>query len=219
MDSPKYTTPTVLQVYASKKGWKTGSGTPAEMAAAKHIMKDYTTGRLLHVQLRPDYDIAQHGELDQNGYNLDMSVLDQQQASAQNYEELRSNASTMMSQTVQIEEEETKVPLGDNLQKLSNAQQKQLFSKAEDDFDMQFFKGNASKVKLNKGEKRALKFAVQQGEDLSQVGDLKSYLANKMKDNKAHNSRVMASVKAEKKPQFNSKKFNDYKQLEDYTSD
>mmetsp|Transcript_4019 Transcript_4019/g.5115 ORF Transcript_4019/g.5115 Transcript_4019/m.5115 type:complete len:80 (+) Transcript_4019:1427-1666(+) len=47
-ESPKYTTATFLQVLASKKGWKTGSGTPAEMRAAKHVMKDYTTGRLLH---------------------------------------------------------------------------------------------------------------------------------------------------------------------------
>ena len=48
MDSPKYTTSTFLQVFASKKGWKTGSGTPAEIHAAKVVMKDYTSGRLLH---------------------------------------------------------------------------------------------------------------------------------------------------------------------------
>ena len=36
MDSPKYTTSTFLQVFASKKGWKTGSGTPAEMHAARN---------------------------------------------------------------------------------------------------------------------------------------------------------------------------------------
>ena len=47
-DSPKYSTSVFLQVFASKKGWKTGSGTPAEMHAAKVVMKDYTTGRLLH---------------------------------------------------------------------------------------------------------------------------------------------------------------------------
>ena len=59
-DSPKYTTATFLQVLASKKGWTTGSGTPAEMRAGKYVMKDYTTGRLLHCQLRPDFDPAQH---------------------------------------------------------------------------------------------------------------------------------------------------------------
>ena len=47
-ESSKYTTATFLQVLASKKGWRTGSGTPAEMRAAKWGLKDYTTGRLLH---------------------------------------------------------------------------------------------------------------------------------------------------------------------------
>ena len=90
-----------------------------------------------------------------------MSVLDQQEPSAQNYEELKSDASTLMSQTatVHMDEEEKRAPLGNNPQKLSNAQQQQLFNKAEDDFDKQFFMGNVQKVKLNKGEKRMLKFA------------------------------------------------------------
>ena len=56
MSSPKYTTSTFLQVYASKKGWRTGSDTPAEIHAAKVVMKDYTTGKMLHCYLRPDYD-------------------------------------------------------------------------------------------------------------------------------------------------------------------
>ena len=63
-ESAKYTTATFLQVFASKKGWITGRGLPNEVQAAKYIMKDYTTGRLLHVQLRPDYDTAKHGELE-----------------------------------------------------------------------------------------------------------------------------------------------------------
>ena len=90
MDSPKYTTATVLQVYASKKGWKTGSGTPAEMAAAKHIMKDYTTGRLLHCQLRPDFDPTVHAPCKQNGFNLEIEGAGlPQMPSAQNYEEIK----------------------------------------------------------------------------------------------------------------------------------
>jgi len=47
-DSHKYTTATFLQVLASKKGWRTGSGNPAEIKASKWVMKDYTSGRLLH---------------------------------------------------------------------------------------------------------------------------------------------------------------------------
>jgi len=54
-----------------------------------------------------------------------MSVLDKTEASAQNYEELKSDASTLMTQTApaHMDEEEKRVPLGAHLQKLSNAQQ------------------------------------------------------------------------------------------------
>ena len=63
MESPRYTTATFLQVYASKRGWKTGGGTPAEMIAAKVVMKDYTTGVLLHCQLRPDFNSLIHAPI------------------------------------------------------------------------------------------------------------------------------------------------------------
>lgn len=116
-----------------------------------------------------------------------------------------------------MEEEEKRVPLGDNAQKLSNAQQAQLFNQAEDDFDAQFFKGGAQKAKLNKGEKRVLKFALAQGQDLSQVGDLKSFLNQKLKEQNANKgTKVGAGQQAGKK--F-ARKGNDYRQLEDYTSD
>ena len=62
-----------------------------------------------------------------------------------------------------------------------------------------------------------LKFALAQGEDLSKVGDLKSYLNQKMKEQNANKgTKVMAGQQAGKK--F-ARKGNDYRQLEDYTSD
>ena len=52
-----------------------------------------------------------------------MSVLEQVQPSAQNYEELKSNASTMMSNsaTAQLQEEEHKVVVSENQNKLTSA--------------------------------------------------------------------------------------------------
>lgn len=35
------------------------------------MLKDYTTGALVFVNLRPDYDIENHGEIVQSGFNLD----------------------------------------------------------------------------------------------------------------------------------------------------
>lgn len=74
-------------------------------------------------------------------------------------------------------------------------------------------------VKLNKGEKRMLKFSQAQGEDLSEVGDLKSHLNNKMEKEKYDKgTKMKAGVKVEKK--YNSrqvaKKGNDYRQLEEF---
>jgi hypothetical protein len=50
-----------------------------------------------------------------------------------------------------------------------------------DDFDKQFFRKNVPKMKLNKGEKRALKFAMNKGVDPSQMDDLRLFLATEMK--------------------------------------
>jgi len=50
-----------------------------------------------------------------------------------------------------------------------------------DDFDKQFFQNSSGKIKLNKGEKRALKFAIKRGLDVNQVDDLKQFLAMEMK--------------------------------------
>ena len=51
-----------------------------------------------------------------------------------------------------------------------------LADKAETDLDNDFFQKNIQKVKLNKGEKRALKHALKNGENLNQIDDLKTYL-------------------------------------------
>ena len=74
---------------------------------------------------------------------------------------------------------------------------------------------------MNKGEKRVLKFALAHGEDLSKVGDLKSYLNSKIKDSHAQKGKAMAGQTTDKqRNDFNiNKKGNDYRQLEDYTSD
>lgn len=56
--------------------------------AAKVVLKEYTTGKLLHCMLRPDFDVEKHGDIQQSGFNLDMSILDSLHASASNYSEL-----------------------------------------------------------------------------------------------------------------------------------
>ena len=55
----------------------------------------------------------------------------------------------------------------------------------ENDMDLDFFnKNKAQKIKLNKGEKRALKFAMKAGEEIGQEVDLKAFLAERIKQSK-----------------------------------
>ena len=76
------------------------------------------------------------------------------------------------------------------------------------------------KAKLNKGEKRQLKFEMRAGVNLNEVGDLKSYLGSRMnKGKQTHN----APIAAKSGPGANQKpvapKTNTYKGLEGYVSD
>lgn len=71
-NSRLYTASTFLQVYAANKGWLTGRGLPNEIQAAKVILKDFTTGKLLFCEVRPDYNPEMHGQVSQSGFKLDM---------------------------------------------------------------------------------------------------------------------------------------------------
>ena len=55
-----------------------------------------------------------------------------------------------------------------------------VYMEAENNFDDEFFGRKVPKIKLNKGEKRQLKFEMRAGVNLNEVGDLKTYLNMKM---------------------------------------
>ena len=55
-ESNNYTASVFLQLIAGSHGWLNGAGVPNEAVAARHVLKDYTNGKLLYCQLRPDYD-------------------------------------------------------------------------------------------------------------------------------------------------------------------
>ena len=70
-DCTEYTVENFLNAFALKKGWITGNSNPNVAQAAKYVLKDYTTGALVYVNLRPDYDIENHGEIVQSGFNME----------------------------------------------------------------------------------------------------------------------------------------------------
>lgn len=61
--SAKYSPDVLLQCVASKRGWLSGSAIPHEAKAARWMVKEYNSGKLLYCQVRPDFDVSKHGEL------------------------------------------------------------------------------------------------------------------------------------------------------------
>lgn len=72
-NSSLYNVSTFLQLFASKHGWFTGRNLPNEFLAAKHILKDYTTGSLLFCEVRPDFDPEKHGQIQQCGFGVELT--------------------------------------------------------------------------------------------------------------------------------------------------
>lgn len=60
---------------------------PNESQAAKHILKEYTTGKLPFCMLRPDFDPEIHTAIKQSGFNV--QIREKEEATAQNYEEIK----------------------------------------------------------------------------------------------------------------------------------
>ena len=96
----------------------------------------------------------------------------------------------------------------------------------EDELDREFFaQPQIQSMKLNKGEKRVLKFAIKRGEKIDEIPNLKEWLAAQVEVFKA--SSTVKKVKAEKKNDKynrgnnNSNKFYAFTQIEDggYISD
>ena len=161
-DSNLYTVSTFLQVYASKLGWFSGRNLPNEFLAAKAILKEYTNGKLLFCETRPDFDSEKHGKVQQCGLNVDLNA--KPAVNAQNYEEIK-------------EESDSEASTEEIMTTMNSESKKEETKTAVDDFDKQFFQGNGGKIKLNKGEKRALKFALKRGLDINEVPDLREFLA------------------------------------------
>lgn len=86
-DKDLYTVPFFLQTFASKKGWFTGRALPNESQAAKHILKEYTTGKLPFCMLRPDFDPELHTSVKQSGFNV--VIREDSYGNAQKYEEIK----------------------------------------------------------------------------------------------------------------------------------
>ena len=67
-----YSAKQFLQILANKRGFFTGNGLPDEAKAAKMVLKDYVSGKLLYCYLRPDYNEEKFGFISPYG-NIELS--------------------------------------------------------------------------------------------------------------------------------------------------
>jgi large subunit GTPase 1 len=59
-----------LQIFANDRGYVTGSSRPDEIRCAKLVLKDYVTGKLVFVHLRPDFEAEKHDSVRQTGNQM-----------------------------------------------------------------------------------------------------------------------------------------------------
>jgi hypothetical protein len=148
----KYTASELLQVYSAYKGYVTGNGLPDENKAARTMLKDYNSGKLLFVHLRPDYDKEKHGEVSQTNVEYTLKEADEESKEESKVEEMsETSLDTQSLQSVDLQGSK----IGDPT-KFTNHR--------EDNFDEQFFT-DKKEQKMNKAQKRALKFAKKRGEN------------------------------------------------------
>lgn len=93
-ESSKYTTMTFLAVYASKKGWITGSSNPNLAQAAKAVLKDFTTGDIVFCHVRPDFDIQKHKAVQQAGFQFQEELVEEAATEEVAADEQQSEATT-----------------------------------------------------------------------------------------------------------------------------
>ena len=163
-----YSAKQFLQILANKRGFFTGNGLPDEAKAAKMVLKDYVSGKLLYCYLRPDYNEEKFGFISPYG-NVDLSNDDIENHKMienipanfdDNYEKLYMENEQVL---------ENKKVKGDDVDELF--------------FNNQFIKEN-EKIEndnkpISKGMRRELKFAVKRGdveyEDVEDIVTVKQY--------------------------------------------
>ena len=157
-----YSAKQFLQILANKRGFFTGNGLPDEAKAAKMVLKDYVSGKLLYCYLRPDYNEEKFGFISPYG-NIELSNDDIENHKMienipanfdDNYEKLYMENEQIL---------ENKKVKGDDVDELF--------------FNNQYIKENAKiendNKPISKEMRRQLKFAVKRGDvDYDDVEDI-----------------------------------------------
>lgn len=206
IDSKNYTASVFLQVFGAKKGLVTGRGLPNEAMAARYVLKDYVNGKLIFCHVRPDYDRSIHGDIQQSGFYTEMHMIQGEElmeaqerresdvgVTAADEEEKKEgedgeDESEDEDEVHELEEDQSHQPGASTTlsQATGTTSKYKAESAMEEDLDHEFFIMQQQTpilqtLKLNKGEKRALKFAVKKGVNLDEIPNLKAWLEEQVK--------------------------------------
>ena len=225
---PKYTAMTLLSMISLKKGWITGSSNPNTAQASRQVLIDYTTGNLVFCHLRPDYSREKHSYIIQSGFNL--LTIEQQPLDPVTNAIVQAEINSQADTGASVQQSAT----SQNVNQASTSQQpvpmmRGIPKSQEEELDEEFFQGNSTtlkKLKLNKGEKRALKFMIQKetGQLINideflksqDINELRGMLATEAKNNSAKNKKGIETgfAKPKKGGTNNSNKMYDFAEIE-----
>lgn len=132
-----------LSKIAEKRKCITGSGNPDLARTAKAVLKDLVNGKLLMCAVRPDYNVEKHGEVRNFSVidNADYSIFEE------NKDMLKQVPETFM----------------EDMQKIFIDEDKFVEKFNEDDEEFFAQRHKPKDVKIDKGMRRELKFAIKRG--------------------------------------------------------
>ena len=198
--------------------------------AARAVLKDYVNGRLLFCHVRPDYDRSTHGDIQQSGFSLKQEeqdiVEESKHEDAQDEHEDQADDEEDSDESEEAKEEVHELGSQHGTSVFTGASSKYKAESAlEEDLDKEFFTANqqAELLKLNKGEKRALKFAIKRGVKIDDIPNLKLWLEEQVKLSRARKNVKNiseAGLKAKKNDKYargnnNSNKFYAFTQIDE----
>ncbi len=150
-----YSATQFLQILALARGFLTGRSLPDEAKTAKWILKDYTGGKLLYCNLRPDYEESLHGTVVPYDENCIQAISQEEKDKQDIIKEIPAD-------------------FDDDYEKINiDVDTNRNLTTVKENFDQMYFallgqedenKTSGKDKMMNKAMKRALKFAFKRGE-------------------------------------------------------
>lgn len=167
IDIPNPTGSQVLQAYSKQRGHVTGSGLPDEGKAARLFLKDLVNGKILYCAIPPDYDKEKQGDIIQ----YDETLFSPESLNNKDGQAEEEEKAIELDKNGEIVEQSTKRALNDDefFDELPEEDGDDPYEGFDnDDLLMLLLEGKPVRgLKLNKQQRRDIKFALKRGEKIN----------------------------------------------------